>query len=47
MLIPKDPDDSKNIVMELRLELWEMKQAFLQEICLECTQNIVRKRLES
>ena len=36
LLIPKDPADSKNAVVEIVLEQEVMKLVFLQEIYIEC-----------
>ena len=36
LLIPKDPEDSKNAVMEIRAEQAEMRQVFLLVIYIEC-----------
>ena len=45
LLIPKDPDDAKNIVMELRAGTGEMRQVSLQVIYLECTQSMLKNRV--
>ena len=37
LLIPKDPDDDKNVICEIVEVLVEKKQPFLQEHYLECT----------
>jgi hypothetical protein len=42
MLIPKDPEDAKNVMVEFVPVPVGMKQVFLQEIYLECTLNTVR-----
>ena len=44
MLIPKDPDDPKNIVMELRAGTGEMRLVYLLVICLECILSMLKKR---
>ena len=36
LLIPKDPEDSKNKLWKLELVLEEMRQVFLQEIYIKC-----------
>jgi|GEM_PF-2449639 len=38
-LIPKDPDDSKNCIIEIRAGPAAMRQPFLQAICLICTED--------
>ena len=45
LLIPKDPEDSKNAVVELRAGTGGVKQVFLLEIYLECILNIVKVKV--
>ena len=42
LLIPKDPDDSKNVVVELRAGTGGDEASILLEICLECILNSVK-----
>ena len=44
MLIPKDPEDAKNVVMELRAGTGGMKLPFLLVTCIVCTQPTARGR---
>ena len=45
LLIPKDPEDAKNVVVEIRAGLEGMRRVFLPEICIECIPNIVRLKV--
>ena len=40
MLLPKDPNDEKNVIIEIRGAAGEMKRISLLEICLECIQSM-------
>jgi peptide chain release factor 1 len=42
MLIPKDPEDAKNVMVEIRAGTGGDEASILQEIYLECTLNTVR-----
>ena len=42
LLIPKDPEDAKNAVMEIRAGTGGMRPVFLPEIFIGCTLSIVR-----
>ncbi len=42
MLIPKDPEDSKNVVIEIRAGTGGTKLVFLQETYTVCTASIVQ-----
>ena len=41
LLLPKDPNDDKNIFLEIARALAETKQLFFQEICFACTQAML------
>ena len=41
LLIPKDPDDSRNAVVEIRLVLEEMRRVYLQVSYLGCILNLL------
>ena len=41
-LLPKDVNDTRNAIIEIRCVQVEMKQRYLQQIYIECTQSIVR-----
>ena len=43
----KDPDDSKNVVMELRAGTGGDEASIFAGDLLECIQNILKKRLET
>ncbi len=45
LLIPKDPEDSKNVVVELRAGTGGDEASILLETCLECTLNIVKEEI--
>jgi peptide chain release factor 1 len=47
MLIPKDPEDAKNVMVEIRAGTGGDEAVFLQEIYLECTLNIVKPWLRT
>ena len=44
MLIPKDPEDAKNIVMELRAGTGGDEASILLETCIGCTPNTAKAR---
>ena len=44
MLIPKDPEDAKNVVMELRAGTGGDEASILLVTCIVCTQNTASER---
>ena len=44
LLIPKDPNDEKNVIMEIRAGAGGDEAALLQVICLECTPDLPNGR---
>ena len=47
LLIPKDPNDSKNVIVEIRGAAVEMKQTFLLEIYFVCTLDMLKNKASS
>ena len=45
LLIPKDPDDSKNVVVELRAGTGGDEASIFAGICSECILNIVKAEI--
>ena len=43
LLLPKDPNDDKNVIVEIRGGAGEMKQLYLQVIYLECILDMQRE----
>ena len=43
LLIPKDPNDSKNVIMEIRGAAGGDEANILQVICLECIQDMQKE----
>lgn len=43
MLIPRDPNDSKDCILEVRGGTGGMKQVFLQVIYLECISDMLKR----
>ncbi len=43
LLLPKDPNDDKNVIVEIRGGAGEMKQLYLLVIYLECTQGMLKE----
>ena len=44
MLIPKDPEDTKNVVMEIRAGTGVMRQVYSQVTCTVCIPNTVKAK---
>ena len=46
LLIPKDPDDAKNVVVEIRAGTGGDEAVFLRVIYIGCIQNLHKKKME-
>lgn len=47
LLLPKDPNDDKNVIMEIRGAAGGDEANILQETYLECTQNMQKNGMET
>ena len=45
LLVPGDPQDDKNAILEFVAEQEEMRQQYLQETSSACTQNIAKQKV--
>ncbi len=47
LLLPADPEDSRNAILEIRAGTGGDEASLLQEISSGCTQSTLKKRLEA